>query len=133
VTTVSDTRSAPATTVAELLEALDRRPPLAVDADLTVSVDETQLSVIGYDDLVAVDLPSFAAAVGLWRQLGSSTMDAAAALASVGLTAEVRIRGAPVVRLGEDASPSSLAQSLGLGPVELVPEGSLLAASRILR
>lgn len=132
MTTVSDTLSAPGTTVAELLEALDDRPSLAIDAELTVSADGAQLSVVGYDDLVAIDLPSFAAAIRLWQQLGSSSMDAAAALASVGLTAEVRIRGVPVARLGDDAEPSSLARALGIGPVELVPEGSLLALSRVL-
>jgi hypothetical protein len=131
VSAASDTPSAPATTVAELLEALDRRPALAIDAELTVSADGAPLSVVGYDDLVAVDLPSFAAAIALWRRVGSASMDAAAALASVGLTAEVRVRGVPVARLGDDAEPSSLAQSLGLGPVELIPEGSLLAASRV--
>jgi len=48
----------------------------------------------------------------------------------VGLTAELRVRGVPVARIGDEAAPSALARALGLGPVELVPEGAILALTR---
>jgi uncharacterized Zn-binding protein involved in type VI secretion len=118
----------PVETVAELLDVLDDRPSLAVDADLTVTVDGHTATVTGYEDLVALDLPSLPATLALWRDLPTETMDAAAVLASVGLTVEIRVRGVPLARVGDTAVPSTAAKVLGLGPVELVPDGALLAA-----
>jgi hypothetical protein len=108
--------------VGDLFDLIERKPDLLVDADLTVERDGVAFTVRGYDDLVAVDLPAFGAALDLWRD-----RPAAAALAAAGLTAEIRVRGAPVARLGADAVPSSLAQRLGFGPIELFLEGALLA------
>lgn len=92
-----------------------------------MEVDGQELAVRGYDDLVTVDLPSFTAIATLWRQQQIGTMDAAAALAAAGITVEIQLRGAPVARLGSTAVPSGLAQRLGPGPIELCPEGALLA------
>lgn len=114
--------------VAELLDHLERRPDLAIDADLTVSLDGRTVSVIGYEDLVAVDCPTIATALHLARRHQTQTMDLAAGLASAGLTAELRVSGVPLARVGAAATPSALARVLGLGPVELVPEGVVLAA-----
>ncbi|MFC7075650.1 hypothetical protein [Haloarcula halophila] len=115
-------------TVAELLDVIEGRPSLGVDADLTVTVDGRPITLTGYGDLVAADLDGFGPLLALRREYGDRAMDGAAALASVGLTAELRVRGVPIARLGSDADPSPLARRLGLGPVELVPEGPLLAA-----
>lgn len=117
-------------TLAELLDELEDRPALAIEAALTVEVDGYSLAVVGYDDVVAVDFPSLSAIRSLWREATVETMDAAAVLSSVGLTAEFRLRGVPLARVGDDADPSPLARRLGLGPVELVPEGPLLALTR---
>jgi hypothetical protein len=113
--------------VGDLFDLIERKPDLLVDADLTVERDGVAFTVRGYDDLVAVDLPAFGAALDLWRDRPVGGTDAAAALAAAGLTAEIRVRGAPVARLGADAVPSSLAQRLGFGPIELFLEGALLA------
>ncbi|MEF8829310.1 MAG: hypothetical protein V5A49_09755 [Haloarcula sp.] len=118
---------ATAKTVGDLFELIERKPDLLVDADLTVERDGVAFDVRGYDDLVAVDLPSFGAALALWRDRPVEGMDAAAALAAAGLTAEIRVRGAPVARLGADAVPSPFAKRLGLGPIELFLDGVLLA------
>jgi hypothetical protein len=118
-----------ATAVGELFELLDRKPDLLVDADLTVERDGVAFTVRGYDDLVAVDLPSFGAAFDLWRDRLAEERDAAAALSAAGLTAEIRVRGAPVARLGADAVPSPAANRLGLGPIELFLDGVLLAVT----
>jgi hypothetical protein len=115
-------------TVAELLDVIEGRPSLGVDADLTVTVDGRTVRLTGYEELIAADIGGLVPLLGLWREYGDRTMDGAAALASVGLTAELRVRGVPVARLGADADPSPLARRLGLGPVELVPEGPVLAA-----
>lgn len=127
MTTLS-TRQAPAATVAELLDALEDRPSLAIEADLTVGMDGHALSVTGYDEMVAVDLPSLPALVSLWRDRPVEAMDAAAVLSSADLTAELRVRGVPVARIGADADPGPGARLLGPGPVEVVPEGAVLAA-----
>ncbi|WP_328765771.1 hypothetical protein [Haloarcula nitratireducens] len=118
----------PLETAAELLDALEDRPSLAVEADLAVDVGGHGATVVGYDDVVAVDVPSLPAALALWRGLPVDSMDLAAVLASVGLTAELQVRGVPVARVGEDATPSAAARRLGLGSVELVPDGVPLAA-----
>jgi hypothetical protein len=113
--------------VGDLSDLIERKPDLLVDADLTVERDGVAFTVRGYDDLVAVDFPSFGAALDLWRDRLVGGRDAAAALAAAGLTAEIRVRGAPVARLGADAVPSSLANRLGLGPIQLFLDGALLA------
>ena len=128
--TTTPRHSDPPETLAELLNDLEQRPALSVEADLRVDLDGHRASVVGYDELVALDLPSLPAALGLWRDRPFTTMDAAALLSSVGLTAEVRVRGVPLARLGDAATPNGLARRLGLGPVELVPEGALLALTR---
>lgn len=125
--TTAPPRREPAETLAELLDALEDRPALAVDADLTVHVNGAHIDVTGYDDIVALDFPSLPAALSLWRETPAEPMDAAAVLSSVGLTAEVRVRGVPLARIGDTAVPGRVAGLLGLGPVELVPDGALLA------
>ena len=129
-TTPTGQHGDPPETLAELLDDLEGRPALSVEADLDVDLDGHRASVVGYDDLVALDLPSLPAALSLYRDRPVDAMDTAALLSSVGLTAEVRVRGVPVARIGDDAIPSGLARRLGLGPVELVPEGALLALTR---
>jgi len=129
-TTQTGQHDDPPETLAELLDDLEGRPALSVEADLDVDLDGHRASVVGYDDLVALDLPSLPAAISLYRRRPVAVMDAAALLSSVGLTTEVRVRGAPVARVGDDADPSGLARRLGLGPVELVPEGAVLALTR---
>ena len=128
--TTTPSRQDPLESLAELLDELEDRPSLAVEADLSVELDGHRASVVGYDDLVALDLPSVPAAISLYRGRPVAVMDAAALLSSVGLTAEVRVRGVPVARIGAEAAPGGLARRLGLGPVELVPEGGLLALTR---
>jgi len=113
--------------IGDLFDQVERKPDLLVDADLTVERDGVAFSVRGYDDLVAVDLPSLGAAFALWRDRPVEGRDAAAALTAAGLTVEIRVRGAPVARLGADAVPSPLANRLGLGPIELFLDGALLA------
>ena len=113
--------------VGDLFDLIERKPDLLVNADLTVERDGVAFTVRGYDDLVAVDLPSFGAALDLWQDRLVEGQDAAPALAAAGLTAEIRVRGAPVARLGADAVPSSLADRLGLGPIQLFLDGVLLA------
>jgi len=130
VTTTELQGRAPAETVAELLDGLERRPDLAIEADLTVTLDGHTVAVTGYDEMVAVDIPSIRAARSLWGGLPVDRTDGAAVLSSIGLTVEIRVRGVPVARLGDDATPSRLATRLGLGPVELVPDGLLMALTR---
>ena len=129
-TTPTRQHAAPPETLAELLDDLEQRASLSVEADLSVELDGHSASVVGYDDLVAVDLPSLPALLALYRDSPAPVMDAAAVLSSVGLTAELRVRGVPVARIGDAAEPGGLARRLGLGPVELVPEGPVLALTR---
>lgn len=125
--TTSSIRRQPAELLAELLDRLEDRPALSVDADLTVHLDGTPIEVTGYESLVALDFPSLSALWSQWREAPVGPMDIAAVLSSVGLTAEIRVRGVPVARVGDAAVPGRIPGLLGLGPVELVPDGALLA------
>lgn len=120
-------QSEPITTVAELMDTLEQRPDLAIDADLTVTIDGRTMTITGYGDTVAVDLPSLASSFSLWRTLPADEMDLAAGLSSVGVTAELRVRGVPLARLGDSAVPSWIGDRIGIGPVEIFPEGIALA------
>jgi hypothetical protein len=125
---VTSQRSEQITTLAALLDSLEQRPDLDLDADLTVTVADQAMTVAGYGDTFAFDLPSLTGAISLWRSLPVGHMDIAAMLSSVGLTAEVRVRGVPLARLGDTAVPSRISDWMGLGSIELLPEGIALAA-----
>lgn len=102
-----------ASELAELAALIESRPPLDVAADLTVSVDGTEVRVESYTDRITVAAPSLSAALGLLRGLGRSLGDGRGGalsrastlgrlLVAADLTLSVRVRGSEVARLGAD-------------------------------
>lgn len=110
--------------------------PLEVLADLRLAVDGENIDIRGTGDHVVVDLPSLRAG----RRLMSSGPFAAnrarttgrihEALELSGITAEVRLRGDPVARIGEGARPGTLSRLLRLDGIEVQPAPPLRAALR---
>jgi hypothetical protein len=110
--------------------------PLEVLADLRLAVDGEDIKIRGTGDRVVVDLPSLRAG----RRLLASGPFAAnrtrttgrvhEALQISGLTAEVRLRGDPVARLGAEARPGAIGRFLSLDGVEVRPIPPVRAALR---
>lgn len=120
--------------------------PLAVSADLRLSVDEHDVWIRGADEQLVVELPSLRAGAALLRSLPSRTRPATwlqgthQLLHTAGLTADVHLAGKPLLRLGHAATPGLLSRVLRLGDVDVRPlasrratrYGVLLGASLLL-
>lgn len=100
-------------------------PRLSVEAEMTLTVEDETIRVVGYGDLVVVDAPSFAAARALRRDAGRLRGLWAALPDDV--TVDLRIRGASVARFGPGARPGPLSRAVG-GAGDRSLGGLLLAA-----
>jgi hypothetical protein len=110
--------------------------PLEVLADLQLAVDGEDIDIRGTGDHIVVDLPSLRAGRRLLSS-GPFATDRAEttgriheALRVSGLTAEVRLRGDTVARVGAGARPGSLGRFLRLDGVEVQPTRPLRTAIR---
>jgi hypothetical protein len=106
-------------------------PVLDVQANMSVTVDGTDLAVSTVGDRLRVQVPSLAAGVRLLRAERGRLPDLSESLAAAGLTAEVRIGDAVVAVVGADAAPGFLSGLLSLGPVEVRPTEAVAAALRL--
>lgn len=108
--------------------------PLAVDADLTVAVDDTSATVTSTGDRLFVEFPSLSAAVATLDRVSSEERRAfhdALLLTDLGL--EVRVGRRTVGLIGAGARPGLASSVLGLAPVEVRPSGVLAAVGQRLR
>jgi len=110
--------------------------PLEVLADLQLTVDGEDIDVRGTGDHLVVDLPSLWAGRRLLRS-GPFATDRARttgrlheALRISGLTAEIRLQGDPIARLGAGARPGTVGRLFNLEGVEVRPTQPLRAALR---
>jgi hypothetical protein len=110
--------------------------PLEVLADLRLTVDGEDIEIRGTGDRIVVDLPSLRAGRRLLTS-GPFAGDRAQATGQVhealrisGLTAEVRLQGDPIARLGAEARPGAIGQFLSLDGVEVRPTPPVRAALR---
>jgi hypothetical protein len=110
--------------------------PLEVLADLRLAVDGEAIDIRGTGDRLVVDLPSLRAG----RRLLSSgpfahhqartTARVHEALELSGITAEVRLQGTRIARIGAGAQPGMLGRLLPFRGVEVTPAPPLRAALR---
>lgn len=108
--------------------------PLAVDANLDVTIGEDRCAVWDEDGRLVVNAPTFAAARSLLDGVDAipgGQQRLTEELSRAALTVEVRVRHAPVARIGPDVRPSSLADVLGYD-AEFSPRGVATAAWRAL-
>jgi hypothetical protein len=108
--------------------------PLSVDVDLAVTVEGRECAVWNEDDLIVVNAPSLWTARRLLGGVDALPLDQhrlVAELVRADLVVEVRVRHAPVARLGADVTPSRLADSLGYDAA-VAPRGLAVAAWRAL-
>jgi len=107
-----------------VMEAIARRAEgasLDVSADLTLTVESQPIRIESYTDLVVVDLPSIRVAWPLYRGLRRRLETGDDALRTFDLTAEIRVDGTPVARVGSEARAQA-------GPLELDLPGIARAA-----
>ena len=110
--------------------------PLEVLADLRLAVDREDIDIQASGDRVVVDLPSLRAGRRLLaahpvsRAQGAATDRIHEALTVAGITADVRLRGDIVARIGAEADPGRLGRLLNQGAVEVRAAPSLRAAAR---
>ena len=114
----------------------DMALPLEVLADLRLAVDGEDIDIRGTGDHVVVDLPSLRAGRRLLAS-GPFATDRARttgriheALDLSGITAEVRLRGDTIARIGARAQPGPLGRLLNLDGVDVRPTRPLRAAAR---
>lgn len=88
---------------------------LAVEADLDVTVGDRGVRVAGYGDLLVVDAPSFAALRAL-RRGADALPRVPTAVADVGPTVDVRVRGVSVARIDPGTDPGPVARLVGTAP-----------------
>ncbi len=110
--------------------------PLEVLADLQLAVDGEDIDIRGTGDHIVVDLPSLRAGRRLLSS-GPFATDRAETTGRIhevlrvsGLTAEVRLRGDTIARIGAGARPGSLGRFLRLDGVEVRPTRPLRTAIR---
>ena len=110
--------------------------PLEVLADLQLAVDGEPIDVRGTGDHIVIDLPSLQAGRRLLTSgpLAShrarTTHRIHEALESVGLSAEVRLQGDSIARVGAGARPGTFGRLLGLKGVEVRPAPPLRSTIR---
>ena len=110
--------------------------PLEVLADLRLAVDGEDIDIRGTGDRIVVDLPSLRAGRRLLRSgpfatnRPHTTGRIHEALRVSGLTAEVRLQGDTIARIGAGARPGSLGRLLRLDGVEVRPTRPVRAALR---
>jgi len=111
--------------------------PLEVLADLRLTVDGEAIDVRGEGHHLVVDLPSLRAGRRLVTSgpfvLGNreeALTRLHEALDVGGVSAEIRLQGTRVARMGAGARPGMLSRVLSLGPVEVQPARPALQAIR---
>ncbi|MFC4356407.1 hypothetical protein ACFO0N_00420 [Halobium salinum] len=107
--------------------------PLAVDADLTLTVAGSPVQVRGYGDLVVVDAPDFRTAATMVRGGRQLLTPFGAALDRGDLTVDVRVDGGSVARLGPGVESGVVSRALGATPAKVSLGGVVLAGVDRLR
>jgi hypothetical protein len=104
---------------------------LAVDADLSVSVDGRPLSVRTAGDRAFVDAPTLRAALAAARGVPRARLaEFDAVLRAADLTVEWRVRESPVLVLGAGGRAGRLSTAAGVAPAEFRAGGLLVAVGR---
>lgn len=118
--------------VLTVLEAAARdRPALSVEANLTLTVDGTELAVSTPEDRIRVQVPSVRTAASLFGSERQRLPAVSGTLADTGLTAELRIGDAVIALLGAAATPGRLSKSIWGAAVEIRPAELFAAALRL--
>jgi hypothetical protein len=108
--------------------------PLSVEADLDVTIEGKRCAVWTEADRLVVNAPSLSTVRDLLAGVEAVPVPQprlVGGLADTELTVEVRVRHAPVARLGAGVEPSRLANLAGY-EADLSPRGVLVAGWRWL-
>jgi len=108
--------------------------PLSVDVDLRVTVDGRECTVWDEGDVIVVNAPTLGTARALLdgaEALPLPVERLSGGLDRAGLVVEVRVRRAPVARVGAGVAPSRLAARMGYD-ADVSVRGVAVAAWRAL-
>lgn len=102
---------------------------LDITADLTLRLDDAEVEVRGYGDLVVVDAPTLRTALSLLRSaeaLPGEFVERGLVRGDVAL--DVRVRGGSIARAGPDVRPGPVSRALGVDPARVNLGSVALAA-----
>lgn len=103
-----------------MTEPTSPRAPLAVEADLDLTINGARADIRSTGDRLFVEFPSLRALGRARRGLPQTRMtEANALLAETDLTIEIRSRGRTVVAIGADAPAGRLSRWLGTAPAQV--------------
>ena len=115
----------------------DVLPTLAVTADLRLAVDGHDVRITGAKQHLLIELPSLRAGAVLLRsgpfhtRRAQRLRDIHQALRAAGLTAEIRVAGKTLARLGSQARSGALPRLVRLDGMDTRPAGSLRRLSAL--
>ncbi|WP_224450072.1 peptide ABC transporter ATP-binding protein [Haloprofundus salilacus] len=110
------------------------RRPLDVTAELTLTIEDEDIRVVGFGDLVVVDTPSLGGAFALLQGTKRLPTDQFGAdVRAADVTVDVRVDGVSIARLGPGVRPGYLSRKLGVAPARLSLGGAALALLRRTR
>ncbi|WP_331233157.1 hypothetical protein [Natronorarus salvus] len=106
-----------------------REGRLAVEVDLTLETEGEELSISGEGQHLTVDVPSIGAAKRTLRGIGTLPVERlGTGFVEEQLSADVRIHGVVVARIGPYVEPTRLSRALGVAPARVYPVAGLRAA-----
>lgn len=106
-------------------------PGLDVTANLSVTVDGTDLAISTVEDRIRVQVPSVQAGFRLLRRERERLPALSRGLSEAELTAEIRVGSSVIAVAGTDAKPGKLSRLFSLGPVEVRLRSVVSAALRL--
>jgi hypothetical protein len=111
-------------------------PALAVEADLSLTVEGQPVSISGSGEHLTISIRTVRGAIAVLRNigvladliepLGSRVVDA-------NISADVETSGVVVARLGPYVEPNALSRRLGVAPARIYPKAVTTAAYRDFR
>lgn len=105
--------------------------PLAIDADVTITVDEREYLLLVEDDVVTVVAPSLSAAVGLVRSLPTDELDRLGSLLeTAGMTVVVRVDEETVATFDTTPQWAPGSDGFDIRSVSVEPRGLVAAVAR---
>lgn len=106
---------------------------LAVEADLSLTVEGQPVSVSGSGNHLTVSVPTVRGAITILRGLGTITElvePFGSRLVESDLSADVEVAGVVVARIGPHVEPTALSERLGIAPAQVWPGAVVRAALR---
>lgn len=110
-------------------------PALAVEADLSLTVEGQPVAISGSGEHLTIATPSIQAAITVLRNLGTVSEliePAGSRFVDANLSADIEVAEVVVARVGPHVEPNALSRALGISPARIWPGAAFRAARREL-